>query len=105
MLTAFVKLNRELRRFNGDQIAAFAVKTAPNKLWQGPFVQLAKSQVETTFADRRTYFYKGTEVDQQTHLGFDLAVTTRVPVVAANDGTVLNASWLGIYGHCVLLGR
>src|SRR5262245_37222678 len=34
MLTAFVKLNRELRRFNGDQIAAFAVKTAPNKLWQ-----------------------------------------------------------------------
>jgi murein DD-endopeptidase MepM/ murein hydrolase activator NlpD len=103
MLTAFVKVNSELRRFNADQIAAFAAKTAPNKLWQGPFVQLANSQVEASFADRRTYFYKGKEVDQQTHLGFDLAVTSRVPVVAANTGTVLNASWLGIYGNCVIL--
>ncbi len=33
------------------------------------------SQVEARFADHRTYFYKGKEVDQQVHLGFDLAVT------------------------------
>jgi murein DD-endopeptidase MepM/ murein hydrolase activator NlpD len=103
MLTAFVKVNSELRKLNGDQIAAFAARTAPNKLWQGPFVQLANSQVETSFADRRTYFYQGKEVDQQTHFGFDLAVTSGVPVVAANAGTVLNASWLGIYGNCVIL--
>jgi murein DD-endopeptidase MepM/ murein hydrolase activator NlpD len=103
MLSAFVKVNRELRRFNGDQIAAFATRTAPNKLWQGPFVQLASSPDEVSFADLRTYFYKGTEVDQQTHLGFDLGVTRGVPVVAANAGTVLNASWLGIYGNCVIL--
>jgi len=103
MLSAFVKVNRELRRFNGDQIAAFALRTAPKKLWQGPFVPLVNSQVETSFADHRTYFYKGTEVDQQLHLGFDLAVTGGVPVVAANAGTVLNASWLGIYGNCVIL--
>jgi murein DD-endopeptidase MepM/ murein hydrolase activator NlpD len=103
MLPAFVKLNRELRRFNGDQIAAFATRTAPNKLWQGPFVPLGNSQVEVSFADHRTFFYKGTEVDQQTHLGFDLNVTGGVPVVAANAGTVLNASWLGVYGNCVIL--
>jgi murein DD-endopeptidase MepM/ murein hydrolase activator NlpD len=103
MLTAFVKVNRELRKFNADQIAAFAARTAPNKLWQGPFVQLGNSQVEASFADRRSYFYKGKEVDQQTHLGFDLAVTGGAPVVAANAGTVLNASWLGIYGNCVIL--
>jgi murein DD-endopeptidase MepM/ murein hydrolase activator NlpD len=72
-------------------------------LWEGPFVQLGNSQVEASFADHRTYFYKGKEVDQQTHLGFDLAVTSRVPVVAANAGTVMNASWLGIYGNCVIL--
>jgi len=30
-------------------------------------------------------------------------VTSRVPIVAANAGTVLNASWLGIYGNCVIL--
>ena len=30
-------------------------------------------------------------------------MTGGVPVVAANAGTVLNASWLGIYGNCVIL--
>jgi hypothetical protein len=59
--------------------------------------------VEAAFADHRTYVYKGKEVDQQVHLGFDLAVTSRVPIVAANAGTVLNASWLGIYGNCVII--
>ena len=103
MIAAFVKVNSELRKINTDQIAAFAAKTSANKLWEGPFVQLGNSQVEASFADRRTYIYKGKEVDQQTHLGFDLAVTARVPVVAANAGTVLNASWLGIYGNCVII--
>jgi murein DD-endopeptidase MepM/ murein hydrolase activator NlpD len=103
MLAAFVKVNSELRKINANQIAAFAAKTSPTKLWNGPFVQLGNSQVEASFADHRTYFYKGKEVDQQTHLGFDLAVTSRVPVVAANAGTVMNADWLGIYGNCVIL--
>ena len=88
---------------NADEIAAFAEKTSPTQLWDGPFVQLGNSQVEAAFADHRTYLYKGKEVDQQVHLGFDLAVTAPVPVVAANAGTVLNASWLGIYGNCVII--
>ena len=62
-------------RMNADQIAALAAKTSPTRLWDGPFVQLGNSQVEASFADHRTYFYKGKEVDQQVHLGFDLAVT------------------------------
>jgi murein DD-endopeptidase MepM/ murein hydrolase activator NlpD len=66
-------------------------------------VQLGNSQVEASFADHRTYFYKGQEVDQQVHLGFDLAATRSVPVVAANAGKVLQASWLGIYGNCVMI--
>ena len=103
MAPAFLKVNGELRRLNADQIAAFAAKTAPTRLWDGPFVQLGNSQVEARFADQRTYIYKGQEIDHQVHLGFDLAVTTRIPVVAANAGTVLHASWLGIYGNCVIL--
>ena len=26
-----------------------------------------------------------------------------MPVAAANNGTVVNASWLGIYGNCVII--
>ena len=103
MVAAFLRVNGELRKINADQIAAMAAKTSPTKMWEGPFVQLGNSQVEASFADRRTYIYKGKEIDQQTHLGFDLAVTAHVPVAAANAGTVLNASWLGIYGNCVIL--
>jgi murein DD-endopeptidase MepM/ murein hydrolase activator NlpD len=103
MMPAFLAVNGELRRRNADQIAAFAKKTSPSRLWDGPFVQLGNSKVEAAFADHRTYIYKGKEVDHQVHLGFDLAVTSHVPVVAASAGTVLNASWLGIYGNCVII--
>jgi murein DD-endopeptidase MepM/ murein hydrolase activator NlpD len=103
MLPPFLKINGELRKINGDQIAAFALKSSPVRQWEEPFVQLGNSKVEASFADHRTYFYKGKEVDHQVHLGFDLAVTAHVPVVAANAGTVLYASWLGIYGNCVVL--
>jgi murein DD-endopeptidase MepM/ murein hydrolase activator NlpD len=102
-LPAFLKINGQLRQLNADAIAKIAANTSSSRLWSGPFVQLGNSQVEASFADHRTYFYKGQEVDQQVHLGFDLAVTRSVPVVAANAGKVLNASWLGIYGNCVIL--
>jgi murein DD-endopeptidase MepM/ murein hydrolase activator NlpD len=103
MVPAFLEVNGELRRRNADQIAAFAKRTAPSRLWDGPFVQLGNSKVEAAFADHRTYLYKGKDIDHQVHLGFDLAVTSHVPVVAANAGTVVNASWLGIYGNCVII--
>jgi len=103
LLPAFLKINGELRRINADQIGALSAKTSPARGWSEPFVQLGNSKVEAAFADHRTYIYKGQEVDQQVHLGFDLAVTAHVPVVAANDGVVLNASWLGIYGNCIVI--
>ncbi len=103
LITPFLAINGELRRANAASIAALAKKTSASKLWNGPFTQLGNSKVEAAFADHRTYVYKGKEVDQQVHLGFDLAVTSRVPIVAANAGTVLNASWLGIYGNCVIV--
>ncbi len=104
MLPGFLRVNGELRQVNTDEIAKLATaKTSVSRLWEGPFVQLGNSQVEASFADHRTYFYNGKEVDQQVHLGFDLAVTSNVKVVAANAGRVLNASWLGIYGNCIII--
>jgi murein DD-endopeptidase MepM/ murein hydrolase activator NlpD len=103
LLAGFLKVNGELRRINAEQIATLTAKSPAEILWKGPFVQLGNSQVEAAFADARTYMYDGKEVDQQTHLGFDLAVTANVPVHAANSGTVVNADWLGIYGNCVII--
>lgn len=100
---AFLKVNNDLRRANADLIRSVSAKTAPEILWHGPFRPLGNASVEAGFADHRTYIYKGQEVDQQVHLGYDLAVTVNIPVLAANDGKVLYADYLGIYGNTVIL--
>jgi hypothetical protein len=103
VLQGFLKINGELRRKNAETIAALAQKTAPEMMWKENFQQLGNSQVEARFADHRTYLYQGKEVDQQVHLGFDLAVTANVPIVSAQRGVVVHADYLGIYGNCVIV--
>ncbi len=99
----FLLINGPLRQMDAQKLIAFSQKTAPHFTWTQPFVQLGNSKVEASFADSRTYIYNGQTIDHQTHLGFDLAVTQHTPVVAANDGTVVHAGWLGIYGNAVVI--
>ena len=73
-------------------------------LWRGVvFHPFGNNAVESAFADQRTYLYNGKEVDQQVHLGFDLASFTGAKIVAANRGKVVLAEELGIYGNCVII--
>ena len=99
----FLKVNRDLRKKNNDEIKRIGEKTSAQILWNGEFHQLTNSQVEANFADDRTYFFNGEPIDEQYHLGYDLAVTKRYPVEAANDGVVVFAGDLGIYGNTVIL--
>jgi murein DD-endopeptidase MepM/ murein hydrolase activator NlpD len=55
------------------------------------------------FAAHRTYLCDGEPVDEQFHLGFDLASVRRAPIEAANDGVVALAGFFGIYGNAVIL--
>ena len=103
-LAKFLAINGDLRRRNAEKIASFASQSSPELLWRGAvFHPFTNTAVESAFADHRTYVYKGREVDQQIHLGFDLASFTGTPIVAANRGKVLFADELGIYGNCVIL--
>jgi murein DD-endopeptidase MepM/ murein hydrolase activator NlpD len=100
----FVAINSELRRKNAETIASFARQTSPDLLWGGVvFHPFTNNAVESAFADRRTYFYQGREVDRQVHLGFDLASYAQTPIVSANRGKVLFAGELGIYGNAVIV--
>ena len=100
----FVAVNSELRRKNNEKIASMAAQTASEMLWGGAvFHPFTNTGVQSAFADYRTYLYKGKEVDQQVHLGFDLASFANTPIVAANAGKVLFADELGIYGNTVIL--
>lgn len=103
LVTRFLKINGPLRRENNKTLADLRFKTAERFLWTGPFLQLANSKVESQFADLRSYVYKGKKVDEQVHLGFDLSVTSHIAVPAANDGKILYADRLGIYGNCIVV--
>ena len=101
LLARFLKINGELRRKNNQQLSDLRLKTEEKILWHGPFIHWGKE--ESYFADVRNYIYKGQKVDRQVHLGFDLSDTQNAPVKVANDGRVVYAADLGIYGNCVVV--
>jgi murein DD-endopeptidase MepM/ murein hydrolase activator NlpD len=103
LLETFLQINRELRSENNQLISDLSKDSRPEPLWSEPFLQLSNSKVESVFADHRTYYYEGKPVDEQTHLGFDLASLARSAVEASNSGRVVFADYLGIYGNCVIL--
>ena len=103
LVKGFLTINRDLRKQNNQTIAELAKKTRPELMWREAFSQLGNTSIESRFADYRTYVYKDKEVDQQVHLGFDLASLQQAPVTASNRGVVLFANYLGIYGNCVIV--
>jgi murein DD-endopeptidase MepM/ murein hydrolase activator NlpD len=101
-IARFVKVNTGMRKANNKTLSDLQTKTADHFLFTQPFArQPAKS--EATFADDRTYLYHGQKIDRQVHLGYDLAGTQHMGVQASNDGVVVYAAPLGIYGNCIVV--
>ncbi len=102
-LQAYLGINREMRQKNTETIVEVTSHSSPERLWDGAFQQLPSSQLFSEFAEQRTYAYQGKVVDQQVHLGFDLASNANSPALASNDGVTVFAGPLGIYGNTVIL--
>jgi len=103
LLANYLLINNTLRKQNADELIRLSRESTPEFLWTRRFLPMKNAQVTSAFADRRTYVYQGNKVDQQDHLGFDLASTRRAEVQAANDGTVVLARYFGIYGNAVVI--
>lgn len=99
----FLKVNRELRRINREQLKKATHRTEPALLWHGGFQRLPNSAPRAGFADHRAYKYKGRIIDNQVHMGVDLASTAQAPIPAANQGKIVFADDLGIYGLTVII--
>jgi murein DD-endopeptidase MepM/ murein hydrolase activator NlpD len=99
----FLAVNRTMRQDNYETLTQLGRQTAPERLWEGGFLRLPKSANRAQFADHRVYRYKGSEIDRQVHLGADLASIQHSPVPAANNGRVVFADKVGIYGNTVVL--
>lgn len=98
----YVSINSDMRKANNHVLEGLDAQSKPQFLWNRSFVQMSAKAV-SQFADRRTYYHNDAKIDQQDHLGFDLASTRRAPIPAANSGVVLLADYLGIYGNAVVI--
>lgn len=102
-LEVFLSVNRTLRPKNRAWLSDVAAMTGESFEWSQSFLRQPSAATRATFGDRRHYIYQGKEIDQQTHLGVDLASTARAEVPATNSGTVVYTDFMGIYGQCIII--
>jgi hypothetical protein len=103
MVDKFLKVNREFRNSNGKQLLEIISQTDKKLYWKGAFLRLPNSARKASFADHRSYKYHGHTIDQQVHLGMDLASIAHSPVPSSNSGKVVFTGYLGIYGKTVVI--
>jgi murein DD-endopeptidase MepM/ murein hydrolase activator NlpD len=99
----FLEINGRIRRENAKTLLEVGRNTASTALWRGAFLRMPRAAPRAGFADHRVYLWEGKKIDEQTHLGFDLASVKHADVPAANFGTVVYAGYLGIYGNLVVI--
>ncbi len=103
LLANYLEINRNLRKKNAQTLKDLGQKSARQFLWSQPFEPMMNAAITAAFADRRTYTYNGKNVDQQDHLGFDMASVERDAIKASNNGRVVLARFFGIYGNAVVI--
>jgi len=103
LLENFLEINGALRKSEAEDLRELAKKSKPAFLWHQTFERLPRAAAKSSFADHRTYLYKGKVIDHQNHMGIDLASVEHAAVPAANSGVVLMAHYFGIYGNAVVI--
>ena len=101
LLGNYIEINRELRKKNARTLKEMGQKSEPKFLWNQPFLPMPNAKITAAFAQRRTYLYNGKSIDQEDHLGFDMASVERDAIPASNSGKVVLARFFGIYGNAV----
>jgi len=99
----FLKINQDLRQENAQAFHDLRTKTVQDRLWEGTWLRMKNAANMARLGDRRTYYYKGKKIDEQVHMGVDLASLANSDVPASNNGRVIFAGSMGIYGLTVVL--
>lgn len=102
LLQRYLYINGQIRQRNAERIAEACANPVPEQLWSDRFLRMPGAS-RAGFADRRRYLYQGRPVDEQVHLGVDIASISQAEIRAANRGKVVFAEYLGIYGNTVII--
>lgn len=99
----FLWVNRELRKQSIEKIRETTRQTDKDIYWKGAFLRLPSSATRAAFGDRRKYQYEGRMIDEQVHMGIDLASLAQSPVPASGSGKVVFTDNIGIFGRTVVV--
>lgn len=99
----FLIINNELRKEDNINLYNLLKRSSPKKLWEGVWLRMKNAATMAQFADHREYFYMGEKIDEQFHMGVDLASLANSPLEASNNGVVVFAQRNGIYGLTVVI--
>jgi murein DD-endopeptidase MepM/ murein hydrolase activator NlpD len=105
LVDGYLHVNRDLRTSTEARIREICSATPGPPLWSGDdggFVRMPGAAL-SRFADRRRYTHDGNVIDNQMHLGYDIASFKHAPIPAAASGRVQFAGPLGIYGNAIIL--
>ena len=103
LLEIFSYVNSEMRNDNYRSIQSICQKSTPKILWEGTFLRMRSASPMALFGDQRTYLVAGKNFANSLHTGVDLASVAHAPVEAANNGIVVFAGPLGIYGNTIII--
>lgn len=103
LVEIYLKVNNDMRQENAKILKELSLKTAQTPLWTEPFLRMPDSKPMARFGDRRSYLRNGKKIDEQTHMGEDLASLKHAKIPAGNNGKVVLARFFGIYGLTVIL--
>ena len=102
LLDKFLYVNNDVRRLNVNKIDSVCQKPLDIQLWQDKFLRM-RGQNMAGYAEQRTYYHSNKAIDQQVHLGMDIASTVSVAIKAANRGKIIFADYLGIFGNTIIM--
>lgn len=102
-LEQYIEANTQSRIKDNEVLMSVGQNSMPKAQWKGAFKALPRSAVKANFGDRRTYTHNEKTIDKQVHQGLDLASVAKAPIPAANNGKVVFAEPLGIYGNLVIV--
>lgn len=102
-LECYLYINNEVRAANVAMLRNLKTDTSAAILWNGAFLRLPRAAPRAGFADHRYFTYKGENVGESWHLGFDLASVRNAPVPASNSGKVIVTGEEGIYGNIIVI--
>lgn len=95
----YARVQAKLYEISNDTVDVDIQYTGGKMLWP---VAISNTTL-TSYYGTRVYPLAGSTAVTDFHLGIDIAAPSGSPVIAALDGVVTYAGWLGSYGNCVMI--